>query len=90
MCKCIENTTQLASKKLVTEVEKGSTVSEWINKGSFENKGLSLSGGPSKISMPFIIKYIRKKVNGEPEKRETTAHTYIYLSFCPFCGEKYN
>jgi len=50
----------------------------------------SLSGGPSKISMPFIIKYIRKKVNGEPEKRETTAHTYIYLSFCPFCGEKYN
>lgn len=89
MCNCIKETINAAQEKLVAQVEEKHTVSEWIDKGSYSHQGLSLSGGPSKIGMPFIIQYRRQKVNGQPEKNITTEHITMYPTYCPFCGKKY-
>jgi len=87
MCNCIKETTKTASKHIVEKIEKETNVAEWLNKGIFDNVGYSPNGG-SKIGMPFIVNYRRRKSNGEPEKNVTTKHTFIYPTYCPFCGEK--
>ena len=87
MCKCIKEITKKASEHIVAEVEEKVSVDAWLNKGIFDNIGYS-STGESKIGMPFIVEYRRQKTNGEPEKKVTKKHIFIYPTFCPFCGEK--
>jgi len=87
MCNCIKKVTKITSKHVVAEIEKDYNVSEWLDKGTFDNVGYSTTGG-SKIAMPFIVSYRRQRTNGDPEKKVTTKHTFIYPTSCPFCGEK--
>lgn len=87
MCNCINEVTKKASDHIVAEVERSVRVDTWLNKGIFDNVGYS-SGGAGKIAMPFIGEYRRQKTNGEPEKNVTRKHTFVYPSYCPFCGEK--
>lgn len=89
MCDCIKEVTKTTSDHLVEAVEKQHDVFDWEDKGKFMNRGFSLSGGPTRIGMPFVIEYRKKKRNGQPYEKMTTEHTQVYPIYCPFCGEKY-
>lgn len=88
-CNCIHKTTEALQKRIKEKIESDYNVAEWKDKGRYMNIGYDFSGGDTKIGMPFVATYIRKKVNGEPEKRDTNITTYIYPTYCPFCGKKF-
>lgn len=89
MCDCINETTAALQEKIVADVEKKNKINEWLEKGKYQHKSFSMSGGPSKIGMPVIVQYRIEKVNGEPAKNITTQHITVYPTYCPFCGVKY-
>ena len=90
MCNCINEVTKNARKTLREKVEsERPKVHEWIEEGDFMHIGFSLSGGPTKIGMPFVIEYRIQKTNGEPAKNVTTRNTSVFPTYCPFCGKKY-
>lgn len=88
MCDCLEKTTKSLREKIKTDVEREHKVNEWIEPGKYQNKGFSLSGGPSTIGMPFTVEYRQQKTNGEPAKNVTKKEVNVYPTFCPFCGVK--
>jgi len=91
MCDCIDKVTENARKTLREKVEsERAKVHEWIEEGDFLHKGFNLSGGPTKIGMPFVIEYRIQKTNGEPAQNVTKRNVSLYPSFCPFCGKKYD
>lgn len=87
-CNCIEKVTK-TTKEHIKDSLKDVNIAEWENEGRFQNYGYNLSGGDSKIGMPFLFSYIRRKNNGEPEKRVTNEYYTLYPTYCPFCGRKY-
>lgn len=90
MCNCVSKITKKASKKIVAEIEKNRPVAEWLNKGCFSNIGYAVTSDSSqKIAMPFVVEYRRQKTDGQPEKKITAKNVFIYPTYCPFCGEKF-
>lgn len=46
-------------------------------------------GDHSRVVVPFKIRYVKRKKNGEPEKRTTNGDSFIVIQYCPFCGTKF-
>lgn len=95
MCNCIKEIEEKSQKHIEESVTKNFTVSKWVDKGSFYNKGFGMTKNEKGLAvngmvltMPIVAKYIRQKANGEPEKRETSITLTILPTFCPFCGVK--
>lgn len=42
-----------------------------------------------KISIPFTASFHRKKASGEREKNTSKKTIHLFMSYCPFCGKKY-
>lgn len=81
-CDCIEKVT-ISTMEHVYKQRKDTPGYEIID-GNFERITLF----SNKLYMPFIIRSIFTKKNGDPSK-ERNEHVNIFFTFCPFCGLKY-
>jgi hypothetical protein len=95
MCNCLKEIEEKCQQQIKESVTKNYTVSEWRDKGTFLHKGIGLkkndkgiSVAGTVLSLPVVAKYVRQRVNGEPEKRETSITMTVLPTFCPFCGVK--
>lgn len=62
-----------------------------VDESDFDNRVFILEKGDfCNVMLPYRFRYYRRKKNGEPEQRCTNADTRIAISYCPFCGTKFN
>lgn len=62
-----------------------------VDESDFENRVFILEKGDyCNVMLPYRFRYYRRKKNGQPEQRCTKADTRIAISYCPFCGSKFN
>lgn len=47
------------------------------------------NGDYCRVMLPYLVRYYKRKKNGEREQRLTNADTKIAINFCPFCGTKF-
>lgn len=92
MCNCIK----IVSAKLETKLKKQIGPIEH-NVYSFDQIGFnhqSLLFGTGEftgmaIGLPFSIEFYRKKKDGSRATARTKKEVTIFMTYCPFCGEKY-
>lgn len=41
------------------------------------------------VHLPYIFHYRKAKKNGEPEARVTKVEHAVIMTYCPFCGTKF-
>jgi hypothetical protein len=92
MCNCLKEVSEKLEMRLKDKIEMKNVYS--FDHIGFDNMVFSF-GDEKRASMshvltiPFSIKYFRKKKDGTRMNNVTTEKTSLSFSFCPFCGKKY-
>ncbi|MBQ0956972.1 hypothetical protein [Serratia symbiotica] len=61
-----------------------------VVESEFENHGFVIAKGDwSPIYLKYIFRYRKAKKNGSPEVRCTNLENSVFMSYCPFCGTKF-
>ena len=61
-----------------------------IDESRFQHSLWNFGGGDhSPVALNYLFKYFRKRKNGENESRRTTADHLVMMTYCPFCGTKF-
>lgn len=56
---------------------------------SFRNTMIRFDQKPNDVAMIADVHYRRTKQDGTEHKRENVKSVTVFMSYCPFCGEKY-
>jgi hypothetical protein len=57
---------------------------------AWANKFIRLDDSNSSVMLPVNVKYRKEKSNGEPHKNFNSDSINIAMTYCPFCGAKFN
>lgn len=87
MCNCQTEVLERVSNKIKTDILPKNAMPEtvvidWENK-AFTSKGLV-------VGLPVAYEYQREKANGDVYKNKNKGTVSMFMSYCPFCGEKLN
>lgn len=86
-CECtktmLEKVDESIRKTLPSNVVDGSYESQW------QNKVYRLDGGKNDVMLGVNIEYQQSKKDGTHYKNKSKKHIHVAMTFCPFCGEKY-
>lgn len=87
MCNCQNEVLERVSNKIKSDLLPKNTIPEtvvieWENR-AFTSKGMQ-------IGLPVRYEYQKEKSNGEPYKNKNSDKVNLFMTYCPFCGEKFN
>lgn len=78
MCNCIEK----VEMEIINKFNKEDPNREWEEPPGLGNKSYNWQTGAQKLYAPITGKYLQGK-------RTRKIDTFLVLTYCPFCGEKY-
>lgn len=55
----------------------------------FENQMIRFDGSENDVSVPVQVSYRKLKSDGTPHKSDKRDTLSMFMSHCPFCGQKY-
>lgn len=86
-CKCFKEVGDRMKERVADHL--GDSV-HTMDECDFGNRTWVLENGDyCGVMLTYLVRYYRKKKNGEAETRLTNADTKIAINFCPFCGTKF-
>lgn len=94
MCDCLKVVSDKLEAKLkedIGPIEKNVYSFDHVG---FDNQSLmfSISGNGFSgyaIGLPFSVQYYRKKKDGSRASTRTKKDIKVFMTYCPFCGQKY-
>lgn len=89
MCNCIELAEQKFKELFEQKMKAQNIEVVRIKEEGFTNLPFWSEAGV-RFFNPYEIKYVIKKVNGEPEQKTRTYKNNLIASYCPMCGEQYS
>jgi len=89
MCNCLKDVAEKLEVRLKEQIGMENVYS--FDHIGFDNMVFSLEGNRMGhlLTLPFSIRYFRKKKDGTRGKTVTTEKTSLSFAFCPFCGKHY-
>ena len=85
MCECMETVLQKAAEQVMSKAGKyvdGSFKADW------HGRVFRFDGSNNNIPLSVDYKYRPVKNNGEAAKNVKKGDISVFMSHCPFCGEK--
>lgn len=91
MCTCLKDVSAKLETKLKKDIGVEKNVYSFDHIG-FDNQSFLFGDNAFTgyvIGLPYSIEYYRKKKDGSRANSRTKKEVKIFMSYCPFCGEKY-
>ena len=86
-CNCFEKISNDFDQRFRNAVKENCSE---VEESGFQNQGFILVPGDwSPVSLKYVFRYRKVKKNGDPEVRCTNLENSVLMSYCPFCGTKF-
>lgn len=88
MCNCMNEMGGKIKKHISQQIPAGGEIIDYET--DWDNKMLSLEDGKYYVMLNYKLAYRAKKKSGEMAKNITRLSNCVKMSYCPFCGVKYD
>lgn len=85
-CNCFEEVGKRMKARVLEQLADVHTMEECRFDGAVY---VLASGDYAPVWLNYLVRYYKRKKNGDREQRLTKADTKIAINFCPFCGTKF-